>query len=87
MPRFSLTVILFLLLSFTGAAQETGAEQTLTLAEALQKKPVTWKGQQIDVSFAYGAFELKAGDNADIAMARADEAMYAQKRAGRSAAE
>ncbi len=36
MPRFSLTVILFLLLSFTGAAQETGAEQTLTLAEALQ---------------------------------------------------
>jgi PleD family two-component response regulator len=38
-------------------------------------------------SFAYGAFELKSGDNPDTAMARADQAMYAQKRAGRSAAE
>ena len=42
-----------------------------------------WNGQTIPVSFSYGAFELKAGDNADIAMARADEAMYAQKRASR----
>ena len=69
------------------AKQDQALKKADTLAEALQKKPVTWKGQQIDVSFAYGAFELKAGDNADIAMARADEAMYAQKRAGRSAAE
>ena len=42
---------------------------------------------KIAVSFAYGAFELKAGDNADIAMARADEAMYVQKRAGRRRSE
>ena len=35
------------------------------------------------VSFAYGAFELKAGDDADVAMARADEAMYAHKRGTR----
>ena len=39
----------------------------------------------IPVSFAYGAFELKSGDNADLALARADEAMYAQKRANKSA--
>ena len=37
----------------------------------------------IPVSFAYGAFELKAGDDADMAMARADEAMYAHKRSTR----
>ena len=38
-------------------------------------------GRTIPVGFSYGAFELQAGDNADIAMARADEAMYAHKRA------
>ena len=46
---------------------------------AVQASPTVWNGQTIPVSFAYGAFELKPGDNADMAMARADEAMYAQK--------
>ncbi len=41
----------------------------------------------IPVSFAYGAFELEGGDNPDSAMARADQAMYAQKKASRDAAE
>ena len=50
-----------------------------------EASPTVWNGQTIPVSFAYGAFELKAGDNADIAMARADEAMYAQKRASNAA--
>ena len=34
----------------------------------------------IPASFSYGAFELKSGEDAATAMARADEAMYAQKR-------
>jgi len=51
------------------------------LAEKLRASPAQWQGQTIPVSFAYGAFELKAGDDADAAMARADEAMYAHKRA------
>jgi diguanylate cyclase (GGDEF)-like protein len=53
------------------------------LAEKLRAAPALWNGHQIPVSFAYGAFELKAGDDADAAMARADEAMYAHKRAFR----
>jgi diguanylate cyclase (GGDEF)-like protein len=69
------------------ANQDQALKKADALAEALRDKPVTWDGQQIEVSFAYGAFELKPGDNADIAMARADEAMYAHKKAGRSAAE
>ncbi len=56
-----------------------------TLADAVQAAPAEWNGQSIPVSFAYGAFELKAGDNADAAIARADEAMYAQKRASKTA--
>jgi diguanylate cyclase (GGDEF)-like protein len=57
------------------------------LAATLQAQPVQWNGNTIAVSFAYGAFELKSGDNPDVAMARADQAMYAQKKAQRSAAE
>jgi diguanylate cyclase (GGDEF)-like protein len=69
------------------ANQDQALKKADALAEALQRNPVPWNGQEIAVSFAYGAFELKPGDNADIAMARADEAMYRQKKAGRTAAE
>ena len=69
------------------ANQEQATKKADQLAEALRKSPTQWNGHAIPVSFAYGAFELKPGDNADIAIARADEAMYAQKRASRSAAE
>jgi diguanylate cyclase (GGDEF)-like protein len=57
------------------------------LAATLQASPIQWNGQTIPVSFAYGAFELQSGDNPDSAMARADQAMYEQKKAQRSAAE
>jgi diguanylate cyclase (GGDEF)-like protein len=50
------------------------------LAAALGKSPPIWKGKAIATSFSYGTFELKAGDSADDAIARADEAMYAHKR-------
>jgi len=57
------------------------------LAATLQASPIQWNGNTIPVSFAYGAFELTSGDNPDVAMARADQAMYEQKRASRNAAE
>jgi diguanylate cyclase (GGDEF)-like protein len=67
------------------ADQDQALKKADVLAQALSAQPTVWKGEPIPVTFSYGAFELNAGDNADIAMARADEAMYAQKRAGRSA--
>lgn len=69
----------------THADQDTALKKADVLAEALRATPTIWNGAPIVVGFSYGAFELKAGDNADQAMARADEAMYAQKRAGRAA--
>jgi len=69
------------------ANQDLALKKADILAEALRGQPARWNDKEITVSFAYGAFELKAGDNADIAMARADEAMYMQKKASRSAAE
>ena len=65
------------------ADQEQAHKKADILAERLRAAPTQWNGQTIPISFAYGAFELKAGDDADQAMARADEAMYAHKRSAR----
>jgi diguanylate cyclase (GGDEF)-like protein len=69
------------------ANQEQAQKKADSLAKALEASPVQWNGNSIPVSFAYGAFELKSGDNPDVAMARADQAMYEQKRSSRNAAE
>ena len=69
------------------ANQEQALKKADALAEALKASPTLWNGHAIPVSFAYGAFELQSGDNPDLAMARADQAMYAQKKSQRAAAE
>ena len=65
------------------ASQEQAHKKADVLAEQLRSTPVVYKDAKITVKFSYGAFELKPGDDADLAMARADEAMYAHKRASR----
>jgi len=65
------------------ANQEQGLKKADVLAEQLRASPTLWNGKSIPTSFSYGAFELKPGDSADLAMARADEAMYAHKRTSR----
>src|SRR3569833_179639 len=69
------------------ANQEQASKKADALAEALKASFTQWNGHSIPVSFAYGAFELKSGDNPDAAMARAGQAMYAQKKLQRQAAE
>lgn len=56
-------------------------KKAAALAATLSANPARWQDQDIAVSFSYGAFELTAGENADSAIARADAAMYAHKRA------
>jgi len=53
------------------------------LAKNLEASPTQWQGKTIPIAFSYGAFELKGDDTPDLAMARADEAMYVQKKSGR----
>ena len=69
------------------ANQDQAQKKADALAKALEDSPAKWNDNVIPITFAYGAFELKSGDNPDVAMARADQAMYAQKKAQRSAAE
>ncbi len=51
------------------------------LAARLEANPVRWKDNEIAVRFSYGVYGLRAGENANVAMAEADRAMYEQKRA------
>jgi diguanylate cyclase (GGDEF)-like protein len=67
----------------THANQEQGLKKADQLAENLRASPVIWNGKPIPTGFSYGAFELKPGDTADLAIIRADEAMYVHKRTAR----
>jgi diguanylate cyclase (GGDEF)-like protein len=61
---------------------QTQAEtKAASLADTLAGAPMDWRGVPIDVAFSYGAFQLGSGDTAEQAIARADERMYARKRA------
>jgi diguanylate cyclase (GGDEF)-like protein len=62
------------------ANQDQAHKKADSLARDLNDSHAVWQGRQIPASFSYGAFELKSGEDAATAMARADEAMYAQKR-------
>jgi len=50
------------------------------LAQALREHQPVWKGEQVPLTFALGAHELKAGDDPDSAVSDADRAMYEHKR-------
>jgi len=67
----------------THADQAQAHKKADQLAEQVRTSPAICNGQSIALSFAYGAFELKGGDNPETAMARADEAMYRHKRGAR----
>jgi diguanylate cyclase (GGDEF)-like protein len=62
------------------ASQVLAHKKAASLAETLTNTPAQWQSRAIPVSFSYGTFELKPGESADHAIARADEAMYAHKK-------
>ena len=65
------------------ANQAQAQAKARSLAEALHEAPASWQSKKIPIAFSFGAFELSSSDSADLAIARADEAMYAHKRATR----
>lgn len=69
------------ILAHAGAA-EAGKKADALLA-ALSARPPVWNGTAVGVGFSCGVFELVPGETADSALMRADEAMYARKRAAR----
>jgi hypothetical protein len=50
------------------------------LSAAVAATRLTWKGETIPISVAFGAHRLLAGEEPQVALAAADRAMYRNKR-------
>ncbi|GGY85879.1 hypothetical protein GCM10011613_33590 [Cellvibrio zantedeschiae] len=55
-----------------------------TIRAAIANAAFNYKEQPISITLSIGATEFKAGDDLEIAFARADEALYAAKSSGRN---
>ena len=72
----------FMTPSFICICNYQAKKKGLAVARSLRDQPPLWNGLPVALSFSCGAHELHAGQSADAAMAEADSAMYAEKRAG-----
>lgn len=70
------------LLSSTGAAG--GARVATRIRRAIEDTPCECAGTRVLVTVSLGVAELREGEPADALLARADEALYQAKRAGRN---
>jgi len=59
-------------------------EKGLALVQILQKSPVLWEGQTLQLDAACGVHQIEEGDSADGALEKADFAMYANKKSARN---
>jgi diguanylate cyclase (GGDEF)-like protein len=60
---------------------EQAGKKAAALDRALRERPLVYNGNTLALGFSFGTYELRAGESADSAIAQADAAMYAQKRA------
>jgi GGDEF domain-containing protein len=54
--------------------------KALRLCDAVASTQLSWKGEIIPISVAFGAHRLVAGEEPQVALAAADRAMYRHKR-------
>jgi diguanylate cyclase (GGDEF)-like protein len=64
----------------TRADEGTAHSKAERLSDAVALTRLSWKGETIPVSVAFGAHRLVAGEEPQMALAAADRAMYRQKR-------
>jgi len=64
----------------TRADEAAAHSKALRLSDAVAFTRLSWKGEIIPVSVAFGAHRLVAGDEPQVALAAADRAMYRHKR-------
>jgi diguanylate cyclase (GGDEF)-like protein len=66
---------------------QTGQDQAIAkaaaLAAAISASPLRWGGIDIGVSAAHGVYSFSGSDDAQVAIAAADKAMYKEKRVRR----
>ncbi len=62
------------------ASEEVAQRKAQSLAELLAANPLSFEGHALSLSAAFGTYEFKPGETAQLAMANADLAMFKQKR-------
>ncbi|MEQ1863736.1 MAG: GGDEF domain-containing protein [Micropepsaceae bacterium] len=62
------------------ADQAQAEKKARLLSDLFLAQPFEWNGKPLPLSFAYGVHAFKKGEDADVALANADKAMYAAKR-------
>jgi diguanylate cyclase (GGDEF)-like protein len=67
------------------ATEEVALKKAESLAELLAKSPLSFEGHELTLSAAFGTYEFKSGESAQLAMANADLAMFKRKRSMKSA--
>lgn len=64
----------------TRADEAAAYHKAERLSDAVACTRLSWKGENIRISIAFGAHRLVAGEEPQVALAAADRAMYRQKR-------
>ncbi len=67
------------------AGPEEARRKGAALAAAVARTSVPWNREALSVSAAFGTYTVQPGDSPELAIARADEAMYVDKSARRVA--
>ncbi len=68
------------------ADQEAADHKAATLISALDREPLVWNGELINVNAAFGVYSFDGGETAAEALERADKAMYRSKQLRKAAA-
>lgn len=61
------------------ADEATATEKAVQLVDRIEREPLKWQDQRIQLKLAYGTNTFRGGGNAGDALEAADRAMYARK--------
>ncbi len=67
------------------ASEEAAKRRGKKIAETLRATPLIFNGAPIEMSTAFGCYAIKAGDDAEGALAAADMSMFVDKRRSKAA--
>jgi diguanylate cyclase len=70
-----------------GTVPAVGAKLLETLRAAIEACPFHFKGERVTITISMGLTALKPGEHSDMALKRADQALYRAKNAGRNRVE
>lgn len=62
------------------ADENVGAQKAQELATMISQHPISFNGEEVRMSLAFGTYTFRSGDEPDDALHKADQAMYENKK-------